>query len=172
MRMRSPRLPSRARMLSGPGCLVFSPATAGIVPIWTKGPAVCDGVSFSAMSRAPALEWRGLAAAQHDVEAVGEAVERPHRVHVELGDQAVDCLRVLDGVDDDAALDQRITLEIELRDEALHEGMAEGRQVDMRRPPGAAVVRKGIWPWPDGAEGVAAFGVADDAPAATEIGIE
>src|SRR5687767_12176234 len=125
MRMRSPRVPARARMLSGPVCLAFSPATAGIVPIWTKGPAVCDGVSLSAMSGA--LERRGLAATQHDVEAVGEAIERLHGLHVELRDQAVDRLGMLDRVDDDAALDQRIALEIELGHEALHEGMAEDR---------------------------------------------
>src|SRR5688500_3033575 len=170
MRMRSPRAPARTRMLSGPVCLVFSPATAGMVPIWTKGPAVCDGVSFSAMSGA--LERRGLAAAQDDVEAVGEAIESLHRFDVELGYQAVDRLRVLDGVDDDAALDQGIALEIELRDEALHEGMAEDREMDMRRPPGTAVVGKRIRPGPDGAERVSALGVADDAPAAAEIGIE
>ena len=72
-----PRVPSRARMFRGSGCCVFSPATAGIVPIWTKGPAVCDGVSLSAISGAP--RTASPAAAQHDVEAVGEAVERLHR---------------------------------------------------------------------------------------------
>src|SRR5688572_5968744 len=140
MRMRSPRVPSCARTFPDPGCFVFSPAMAGIVPIWTKGPAVWDGVSLSAMSGA--LERRRLVAAQHDVETVGKAVERLHGIHIQLGDQGVDRLRVLDGVDDDAALDQRVALEIELRDKALHEGMAEEREVDMRRPPRAPIVRE------------------------------
>src|SRR5690348_5118951 len=125
IRIRSPSVPSRARTLPGPACFVVSPAMAGMVPIWTKGPAVCDGVSLSAMSRA--LERRGLAAAQHDVEAIGQAVEGLHLVHVQFRDQAVDRLRVLDRVDDDAAPDQRIAFEIDLRDETLHKGMAEDR---------------------------------------------
>src|SRR6185369_7324574 len=121
---------------------VLRPAIAGRVPIWTKGPAVWDGVSFSAMSGIPILEAGRMASAQHDVEAVCQAVERLHALHVQLRDEAGNRRRILDRVDDGAARDQRIALEIELRDQALHEGMAEDRQMDVGRSPGAAIVRE------------------------------
>src|SRR5512134_3757755 len=108
MRMRSPSEPSRARMFCASGALVLRPAMAGMVPICRNGPAVCEGVSFSAISCAPVLEIGRLLSAQHDVEAVGQAIEGLHALHVELRDQAGDRLRIPDGVDDDAARDQRI----------------------------------------------------------------
>src|SRR5215510_9969113 len=112
-----------------------------------KGPAVCDGVSLSklpgiSVSFPPVLEEGGAAAAQHDIEAIDQAVERHHARHVEPSDQAVDGGGVCDGVDDGTARNQRIALEIKLRHQPLHEGMAEHREVNMGRAPLAAAVLK------------------------------
>src|SRR5262245_63594761 len=96
-----------ARMFCFSSPCVRRPATDGSVPIWMKGPAVWEGVSFRespamSVSFPPVLEESGATAAQHDVEAVRHAVERHHAHHVQLADQAVDGGGICDGVDDGA----------------------------------------------------------------------
>src|SRR5687767_7919806 len=158
MMMRSPCVPALARMSKRSSLRVLSPAEAGRVPIWTNGPAVCEGVSFNGdrgMSAAlrPVFEEGGMPAAQHDVEAVDQAVERHHVVHVELGGELVDGARITHRVDDRTARNERIALEIELGHQSLHEGMSEERKMDMGRPPVGAVVAPRIGAGLDGAEG-------------------
>src|SRR3954467_6527979 len=131
MRMRSPSAPFCTRIFCRSAALALRPAIAGSVPIWTKGPAVWDGVSFSAISRCLVLEIGAFVSTQHDVEAVGQAIEGPHGGHIELSNQAGDRGRILDRVDDRAMRDEWIALEIELGHQALHEGMPEDRKMDM-----------------------------------------
>src|SRR5215510_12787469 len=109
-----------ARMFCFSSPCVRRPATDGSVPIWMKGPAVWERVSFRespaiSVSFAPVLEESGAVATEHDVEAVRHAVERYHAGHVQPADQAVDSRLVRDSVDDRTARNQRIALEVQLR---------------------------------------------------------
>src|SRR5690606_32388803 len=51
-------------------------------------------------------------------------------------------------------------------------GMAEHREVDMRRPPVIAAIRPGIGARPYGAEMIVAIVIGDGAPAAAEIRVK
>src|SRR5262249_45127113 len=111
--MCSPRVPAVASMFCRSGASTFRPAMAGARPIWRKGPAVWEAVSFkcSAIS-APLLEPGPVPAAQYDVEAIGQQVERFHRRHIKARGQAGDGFRIADRVEDGTERHQGIALEI------------------------------------------------------------
>ena len=67
--------------------------------------------------------------------------------------------------------DEWVALEVHLRDQALREGLAEYREVDVRRAPTVGVVAPWVGAGFDGAEVVVAVGVGERAPAAAEVGV-
>jgi hypothetical protein len=75
-------------------------------------------------------------------------------------------------VHDGAAVDQGIALEIHLRDQALTEGMAEDREMDMHRPPVIRAIGPRIGAGADRHELVTAVFVRQRAPAPAEIRVE
>src|SRR5918997_4127771 len=108
-----------------------------VSPMDRNGPTVCDGVSRSLMGL---LERGLLAAAQHDVPAVGERPLRPGGLQVERRDHALASLRVRDRVEDRVLVEQGVVREVHLRDEPLGESVAEQREVDVGRAPRVVVV--------------------------------
>ena len=118
------------------------------------------------------LEQRLLAAAQHDVELVGEHVERHRGAEVEGGDQALGGRAVGDAEHHRVAPDQRVALEVHLGDQPLREAGAEHREVDVGRAPGIEEVAPGVGPGLDGAEVVVAVGVGQRAAAAAEVRVD
>src|SRR6266704_571735 len=119
-----------------------------------------------------ALHRRGIAAAQHDVEAVGERPFRNGVLPIEHRDQANARSLVGDRVVHRVVLEQRVSRKIHLRDHAREERGAEQREMDVRRAPGIVVVAPGILARPNADEAVAAFGVGHGAPGAGEVRIE
>src|ERR671923_2301417 len=85
-----------------------------VSPMDRNGPTVCDGVSRSLMGL---LEGGLLAAAQHDVPPVGERPLGARCLEVELRDHALPGLRVRHGVEDRVLAEQRVVLEVHLRDQ-------------------------------------------------------
>ena len=118
------------------------------------------------------LEQRRALAAQDDVEAVGAAVELDEGADVLERDQAADLLLARRDAEDRAAPDQRVALEVHLRDQALHPAVAGDRVVDVRRPPVVDAVAPGIGAGLDGAVGVVAVLVGQHPAAAAEVGVE
>src|SRR5690606_17480249 len=110
------------------------------------------------------LEHRRTTAAQYDIELVGAHVHRNGRIHVEWRHQSLDCILVRDRLDDRADPDQRVTLEIHLRDQPLCEAMAENGEMDVRRAPVIHPVRPWIGTGLDGLEPVVAILVCDRTP--------
>jgi len=109
--------------------------------------------------------------AQHDIESIGERIERHRGIEVERRDKAIDRIRIRNRIDDRARLDQRIAFKIHLRNQALYEARSENREMDMGRTPAIDVVAPGIGPGLHRSEKVSSFGVRKRAPAATEIRI-
>src|SRR3989449_5466016 len=138
-------------------------------PMWRYGPTVWLPLAYRLMS---ALHRRGIAAAQHDVEAVGERPFRNGVLPVERRDQASARFLVGDRVVHRVVLEQRVSRKIHLRDHAREERGAEQREMDVRRAPGIVVVAPGILARPNADEAVAAFGVGHGAPGAGEVRIE
>ncbi len=95
----------------------------------------------------------GLAlAAQHDVEAVGQAIHGVGAAHVQARDQALYRVRVGDGLDDRAQRDQRVAFEIQLGDQARGDRRATDGEMDMRRAPVIGAVAPRVGAGLDGAE--------------------
>src|SRR5256884_1772593 len=138
-------------------------------PMWRYGPTVWLPLAYRLMS---ALHRRGIAAAQHDVEAVGERPFRNGVLPVEHRDQASARFLVGDRVVHRVVLEQRVSRKIHLRDHAREERGAKQREMDVRRAPGVVVVAPGILARPNADEAVAAFGVGHGAPGAGEVRIE
>src|SRR3989475_1167826 len=138
-------------------------------PMWRYGPTVWLPLAYRLMS---ALHRRGIAAAQHDVEAVGERPFRNGVLPVEHRDQASARFLVGDRVVHRVVLQQRVSRKIHLRDHAREERGAKQREMDVRRAPGVVVVAPGILARPNADEAVAAFGVGHGAPGAGEVRIE
>src|SRR5215470_11926473 len=111
------------------------------MPMAKKGPTVCELVVWSDTSLLPG---RRLAAAKDDVEAVAEGAVVQRRLPVVAGDEPVARHRVGDAGEDDVVGEERVALEVHLRDEPLRERDAEQREVDVRGPPGVVVVAPGV----------------------------
>src|SRR5438876_118317 len=99
-------------------------------PMWRYGPTVWLPLAYRPMS---ALHRRGIAAAQHDVEAVGERPFRNGVLPVEHRDQVNARSLVGDRVVHRVVLEQRVSRKIHLRDHAREERGAEQREMDVRR---------------------------------------
>src|SRR3989442_15867420 len=102
--------------------------------MWRYGPTVWLPLAYRLMS---ALHRRGIAAAQHDVEAVGERPFRNGVLPVEHRDQANARLLVGDRGVQRLVLYQRLAQKIQLRDQAREERGPKHREMNMRRAPGA-----------------------------------
>src|SRR5712691_1316172 len=138
-------------------------------PMWRYGPTVWLPLAYRLMS---ALHRRGIAAAQHDVEAVGKCPFRNGVLPVEHRDQATARFLVGDRVVHRVVLQQRVSRKIHLRDHTREERGSKQRERDVRRAPGVIVVAPGILARPDADEAVAAFSVGHGAPGAGEVRIE
>ena len=88
---------------------------------------------------------QGLAApTQHNIEAVGEALQRAGCVEVESCSQTI-CRRLVgDGCDDGIVGDERIPLEIHLGYQSLRKACSEYRKMDVGRPPAIDSIPKGV----------------------------
>ena len=102
--------------------------------------------------------------AQHDVELVGDAIERDRCIQVECRDKLVDGAWIGDGFHDWTICDQGVAFEIHLGDQPLGEGCAEDRHMDMGGPPVVHPVAPGIGTRLDGAEDVAAVLIRERPP--------
>ena len=114
--------------------------------------------------------WRGGRAARCRSGRRGCPARR--RRPVLQRDQAAHLLFVGDGAHDRAAGDQRVTLEVHLRDEPLHPAIARDRVVDVRGAPVVDAVAPGIRAGLDRAVGVVAVLVGQHAAAAAEVRVE
>ena len=114
----------------------------------------------------------GAATAERDVEAVTECPFRLGDADVELADQAFAGGEVGDALVDRVELEQRVTGEVHLGDQALGEAGAEVAVVDVVGAPGVVVVLPGVGARFDGDEFVVAVGVGEDAAFADEVGID
>src|SRR2546426_1038596 len=101
-------------------------------PMWRYGPTVWLPLAYRLMS---ALHRRGIAAAQHDVEAVGERPFRNGVLPVEHRDQANARFLVGGRVVHRVVLEQRVSWKIHLRDHAREGRGAKQREMDVRRGP-------------------------------------
>src|SRR6267143_2020141 len=138
-------------------------------PMWRYGPTVWLPLAYRLMLTP---RRRGIAATQHDVEAVGERPFRNGVLPVERRDQANTRFPVGDRVVHRVVLQQRVSRKIHLGDHAREEGGSKQREVNVRRAPGVVVVAPGILARPDADETVTAFGVGHGAPGAGEVRIE
>src|SRR5260221_6872744 len=170
------RLPSSSR----PWIVTRSPLTCGpamlrvtsqVSPMWRYGPTVWLRLA-SSFFIASSLHRRRGASAQHDVEAIGERVRRPSVLEIEGRDQPRARLLVGEAVVHGIEAQQRIPGKVHLRHHAGQEGLAEQREMDVRRAPGVVVVAPRVLARPDRDETVTAQGVRHRTPCAGEIRIE
>src|SRR6478735_9912463 len=116
---------------------------------------------------------QGLAASpQHDVEAIGQALQRPRRIEIELCRQAIRGRLVGNGGDDGIMGDQRIALEIHLGDQPLRKTGSEHREMDVGRPPAVDAIAKRVCAGLDRAEEVIAALIGQHPAAAAEIRVD
>ena len=111
-------------------------------------------------------------AAQHQIEAVGQAVQRHGGVHIQLGNQRAHRIVAAYRLQDGATNEQRIAFEIHLRDQPLRERLAGEREVNMRRTPVADLIAPGVRARLDGAKTVIPVVVGQHPAAAAKIGID
>src|SRR4051794_5124842 len=116
---------------------------------------------------------QGLAApTQHNIEAVGEALQRARCIEVEPRCQTI-CRRLVgDGCDDGIVGDERIPLEIHLGYQSLREAGSEHRKMDVGRPPAVNAISKRICARLDRPEVVIAPLIGQHPAAATEIRVD
>src|SRR5436309_4480012 len=88
---------------------------------------------------------QGLAApTQHNIEAVGEALQRARCIEVEPCCQTI-CRRLVgDGCDDGIVGDERISLEIHLGYQSLRKAGSKYRKMDVGRPPAVNAISKRV----------------------------
>src|SRR5713226_4917623 len=115
---------------------------------------------------------QGLAAStQHNIETVGEALQRTRCIEVESCRQTT-CRRLVgDGCDDGIVRDEWIALEIHLGYQSLRKARSEYRKMDVRRPPAVNAIPKRVCAGLDRPEEVIAPLVGQHTTAATEIRI-
>src|SRR3974390_2652522 len=140
-------------------------------PIAKYGPTVWEGVVWKITSMR-LLERRGPRAPEVDVPLERLRPVRHRAVDREARDHPLARLRVADRVEDRVVGEERVAREVHLGHQALGEGPAEQREVDVGGPPGVVVVAPGIRPRLDRRELVAALVVGDAPPGPAEVGIE
>src|SRR6476620_9010531 len=115
----------------------------------------------------------GLApSSQHDVETIGQALQRTRRIEIELRRQAVRSRLVRDGGDDRIVGDKRISLEIHLGDQPLRKAGSEHREMNVSRPPAVDAIPKRVCAGLDRAEEVIAALIGQHPAAAAEIRVD
>src|SRR5438105_6174257 len=102
-------------------------------PMWRYGPTVWLPLAYRLMS---ALHRRGVAAAQHDVEAIGESPLRNGVRPVKHRDQANARFVLGDRVVHRVVLEQRVSRKIHLRDQPREKRGSDRREMDIGRAPG------------------------------------
>src|SRR5215831_19302213 len=130
------------------------------MPMAKNGPTVCDAVARKLMSWLPR---RRLLAAKDDVEAIAEGPAVLGQLPVERRHQAIARLAVGDARPDRIELEERVALEVHLRDHARGEGRPEDREVHVRRPPGIVVVAPRVRARANGDQAIATFAVGENA---------
>src|SRR6266850_8523408 len=116
---------------------------------------------------------QGLAApTQHNIEAVGEALQRARCIEVEPCCQTICRRLVRDGRDDGIVRDEWIPLEIHLGYQSLRKAGSEHRKMDMGRPPAVDAIPERVGAGLDGPEEVIAPVIGQHPAAATEIRID
>src|SRR5262249_26719813 len=118
------------------------------------------------------LKQRGASAAQNDIEAIGQCVERYAGVEVERCNKPARRLRVRDRPEHGVVRQQWVAFEIHLSDEALRESRTEQGKVNVSGAPAVDEVAPRVGAGLDGAKGVSPTGIGKGAPAAPEIRIE
>jgi hypothetical protein len=88
------------------------------------------------------------------------------------GDQACAGGLVGDGLQDGVVAEERVAGEVHLGDQALGEGRAEEREVDVRGPPGVGVVAPGVGARLDGGERVPALIIRQASAHAREVRVQ
>src|SRR5258705_2822106 len=116
---------------------------------------------------------QGLAApTQHNIEAIGEALQRARCIEVEPCCQTI-CRRLVgDGCDDGIVGDERIPLEIHLGYQSLREACSEHRKMDVGRPPAVNAISKRVRAGLDRPEEVVATLIGQHSAAAAEIRVD
>src|SRR6476620_6936514 len=115
----------------------------------------------------------GLAASpQHDIEAVGEALQRARCIEVESCCQTI-CRRLVgDRCDDGIVWDERIPLEIHLGDQSLCKACSEHRKMDVGRPPAVDAIPKRVCAGLDRPKKIIAPLIGQHPTASTEIRVD
>jgi len=111
-------------------------------------------------------------AGQYQVESIAQRPIRLGEAEVETGDQPVARGRLRHRVEHRVEGEQRIAREIHLRHQACREIRAADGKMDVRRPPGVAMVLPSVCAGADGDEPVAALGIGEDAAGAVKLGVE
>src|ERR1700682_4998628 len=115
----------------------------------------------------------GLAASpQHNIEAIGEALQWALCIEVESCRQTIGSRLVGDGCDDGIVGDERIPLEIHLGDKSLCKACSEQRKMDVGRPPAVDAIPKRVCAGLDRPEEVIAPLIGQHPTAATEIRVD
>ena len=115
----------------------------------------------------------GLAAsAQHNVEFIGEEIERTRFREIKRRDKAIQLAPVFDRRRNRTMIDQRIALEIHLRDQALAKAVAVNRHVNVHRAPIIGAVRPRVGTGAHGEEFVITIIVGDGPTATAKVGVE
>src|SRR5258705_4028879 len=116
---------------------------------------------------------QGLAApTQHNIEAIGEALQRARCIEVEPCCQTI-CRRLVgDGCDDGIVGDERIPLEIHLGYQSFGEACSERRKMDVGRPPAVNAISKRVRAGLDRPEEVIAPLIGQHSTAAAEIRVD
>src|SRR5258707_4815036 len=129
-----------------------------------------DGVMLASLEL---VFEQGLAASsQHNIEAVGEALQWTRCIEVEPRRQAI-CRRLVgDGCDDGIVGDERIPLEIHLGYQSLRKACSEHGKMDVGRSPAVDAIPKGVCAGLDRSEEVIAPLIGQHPAAATEVRVD
>src|SRR6266404_2313677 len=115
----------------------------------------------------------GLAASpQHNIEAVGEALQWARCIEVESCRQPISRRPVGDGCDDGIVGDEWIPLEIHLGDQSLYKACSEHRKMDVGRPPAVDAIPKRVRAGLDRPEEVIAPLIGQHPTAAAEVRVD
>ena len=129
-----------------------------------------DGVMLASLK--PVFEQGLAASSQHNIETVGEALQRTRCVEVESCSQTIRRRLVGDGCDDGIVGDERISLEIHLGYQSLRKACSEHRKMDVGRPPAVDAIPKRVCAGLDRPEEVIAPLIGQHPTASTEIRVD
>src|SRR4029077_15014347 len=130
------------------------------------------GDSVMLASLKPVFEQGLAASSQHNIESVGEAIQRTRCFEVESCSQTIRRRLVGDGCDDGIVGDERISFEIHLGYQSLRKACSEHRKMDVGRPPAVNAIAKRICDGLDRPEEVTAPPAVRHRAAASEIRVD